>query len=193
MTFVDFGSSVVVSLHKLRRLFPKVIHLFWISKTFWQAWLWLFDRAWLWPPFKNIFCSVHGTSGYCSTSHSWGKRSVWENLKKKMRISPQLKSECIRSAAEVRSLLGHQEVLSPFFGLRTDCSPMRYLAMCTFELLVTMHEQSNTQCSRELPFFRSIWKWLEMIERLRYLLMISFWTIGWWRTSSGSQFNGWLN
>ena len=35
-------------------------------------------------------------------------------LKKKTRISLQLGSKCIRSAAEVRSLLGHQEVLSPF-------------------------------------------------------------------------------
>ena len=82
VTYVDFGSSVVVSLHKLRRLFPKVIHLFWISKTFRQAWLWLSDRVWLWSPFKNIICSVHVTSGYCSTSHYWGKRWVWENLKK---------------------------------------------------------------------------------------------------------------
>ena len=49
VTFVDFGSSVVVSLHKLRRLFPKVIHLFWIRKTFWQA---NYDYL---TPLKNIY------------------------------------------------------------------------------------------------------------------------------------------
>ena len=77
-----------------------------------------------------------------------------EKILKKTRISLQLESKCIRSAAEVRSLLGHQEVLSPFFGLRTDCSPMRYLAMYTFKLLVTMHEQWNTQCSKVVALFQ---------------------------------------
>lgn len=58
VTFVDFGSSVVVSLHKLRRLFPKFLLLPAIAVP----------------------------------------------------VTLELMSGCVRSAAEVRSLLGHQEV-----------------------------------------------------------------------------------
>ena len=58
VTLVDFGNSIVVSLHKLRRLFPKFLRLPAIA----------------------------------------------------MPVTLMLEGRCTRSAAEVKSILGHQEV-----------------------------------------------------------------------------------